>query len=67
MLCDKLKVTSDRVSQLKPYMMKRFKGTSVKKELVVQLDPPLREGYSKNMINFENTHACGSYRTTKHA
>lgn len=25
MLCDKLKVTSDRVSQLKPYMMKRFK------------------------------------------
>lgn len=43
------------------------RGTSVKKELVVQLDPPLRKGYSKNMINFENTHACGSYRTTKHA
>ncbi|KAF3607634.1 hypothetical protein DY000_02051382 [Brassica cretica] len=48
-----------------------FKGdkihTSVKKDLVEQFDPVLMEGFTKILINFAVTYACGSYRTTKHA
>ncbi|KAH0879291.1 hypothetical protein HID58_066685 [Brassica napus] len=40
---------------------------SVKKDLVEQFDPVLMEGFTKILINFAVTHACGSYRTTKHA
>lgn len=32
-----------------------------------QFDPVLMEGFTKILINFAVTHACGSYRTTKHA
>ncbi|KAH0929467.1 hypothetical protein HID58_015194 [Brassica napus] len=39
---------------------------SVKKDLVEQFDPVLVEGFTKILINFAVTHACGSYRTTKH-
>ncbi|CAN6888563.1 unnamed protein product [Brassica oleracea] len=40
---------------------------SVKKDLVEQFDPVLMEDFTKILINFAVTHACGSYRTTKHA
>ncbi|KAF3540889.1 hypothetical protein F2Q69_00023436 [Brassica cretica] len=40
---------------------------SVKKELVAQFDPFLRQEYSLKLRNFEVTHSCGSYRTTNHA
>ncbi|CAG7894571.1 unnamed protein product, partial [Brassica rapa] len=39
----------------------------VKKELVAQFDPFLRQGYSLMLRNFVVTHSCGSYRTTNHA
>ncbi|KAF8104780.1 hypothetical protein N665_0168s0023 [Sinapis alba] len=40
--------------------------TSVKKELVAQFDPFLRQDYSLMVINFAVTHSCGSYRTINH-
>ncbi|KAF8049671.1 hypothetical protein N665_2153s0005 [Sinapis alba] len=39
---------------------------SVKKELVAQYEPFLRQDYSLMLINFAVIHSCGSYRTTSH-
>ncbi|KAF8046027.1 hypothetical protein N665_4110s0001 [Sinapis alba] len=39
---------------------------SVKKELVAQYEPFLRQDYSLMLINFAVTHSCGSYRTMSH-
>ncbi|XP_048599211.1 replication protein A 70 kDa DNA-binding subunit A-like [Brassica napus] len=40
---------------------------SVKKELVAQFEPALKQGYRKILLNFALTQSVGSYRTSKHA
>ncbi|CAF2064726.1 unnamed protein product [Brassica oleracea] len=40
---------------------------SVKKELVAQFEPALKQGYRKILLNFALTQSVGSYRTAKHA